>query len=72
MPKELVLRDVREEARREEEEEDRRRDRDRDREDGRTGGTVVDASSAFEEGLRWRNRTYEDNMPGTMPGMMVN
>lgn len=72
VPKELVLRDVREEARREEEEEDRRRDRDRDREDGRTGGTVVDASSAFEEGLRWRNRTYEDNMPGTMPGMMVN
>lgn len=42
-----------------------------------TGGTTaVDATSAFEEGLRWRNRTYENdnnnNMPGSMPGMMVN
>lgn len=40
------------------------------------GTTAVDATSAFEEGLRWRNRTYENdnnnNMPGSMPGMMVN
>ena len=69
------LRDVREEARREVEEE-RRRDRERrDREEGGgggggEGGETVDAS-AFEEGLRWRNRTYE-NMPGSMPDMMVN
>ncbi|CAF9906163.1 ERMES complex subunit mmm1 [Imshaugia aleurites] len=67
VPKE-VLRDVREEARREVEEE-RRRDRERrEREEGSQG--MVDASG-FEEGLRWRNRAYE-NMPGSMPGMMVN
>ena len=71
VPKE-GLRDVREEARREVEEE-RRRDRERrEREEGGGGGggTMVDAS-AFEEGLRWRNRTYED-MPGSMPDMLVN
>ena len=64
-----VLRDVREEARREVEEERRRDGERRDREESRGGGTVD--ASAFEEGLRWRNRTYED-MPGSMPGLMVN
>lgn len=65
-----VARDVREEARKEVEEE-RRRDRDWERrERGDVGGETVDASG-FEEGLRWRNRAY-DNMPGSMPGMMVN
>ena len=69
VPKEVV-RDVREEARKEVEEE-RRRDRERrEREEGGGGGGTVDASG-FEEGLRWRNRTYE-NMPGSMPGMMAN
>ena len=67
--KEGVMRDVREEARREVEEEEKRRRHAREgRESG--GGTTVDAS-AFEEGLRWRSRNYE-NMPGGMPGMMVN
>ena len=63
-----VIRDVREEARKEVEEE-RRRDRER-REREEEGGGTIDASG-FEEGLRWRNRTYE-NMPGSMPGMMAN
>ncbi len=65
-----AARDVREEARKEVEEE-RRRDGDWERrERGDVGGGTVDASG-FEEGLRWRNRAY-DNMPGSMPGMMVN
>ena len=67
-PKEAA-RDVREEARKEVEEE-RRRDRERrEREEGSSGATVD--ASGFEEGLRWRNRTYE-NMPGSMPGIIVN
>lgn len=56
------VRDVREEARREVEEERRRMGVEE-------RGAVVDASG-FEEGLRWRNRAYED-MPGGMPGMMM-
>lgn len=77
-PKEDEVRDVREEARREveeEEEEERRMGRDGERRDGEEGrgGATMDPNSAFEEGLRWRNRTYENhnNMPGSMPGMMV-
>ena len=61
-------RDVREEARREVEEERRRERERRERED--EGGERADISG-FEEGLRLRNRAYE-NMPGAMPGMMVN
>ena len=69
--KEGVMRDLREEARREVEEENRRmRDSGERRENSGSGGTTVDAS-AFEEGLRWRSRNYE-NMPGSLPGMMVN
>lgn len=55
------VRDLREEARREVEDERRRR----------AGGGGSEDVSGFEEGLRWRNRAYE-NMPGSMPGMMVN
>ena len=63
--KDAAVRDLREEARREVEEE-RRRDRERrEREDARAGETVN------AEGLRWRNRPFE-NMPGAMPGMMEN
>ena len=61
-------RDVREEARREIEEERRRERERRERED--ETGERADVSG-FEEGLRLRNRAYE-NMPGAMPGMMVN
>ena len=61
-------RDVREEARREVEEERRRERERRERED--EVGERADVSG-FEEGLRLRNRAYE-NMPGAMPGMMVN
>ena len=63
-----AVRDVREEARREVEEERRR---ERERREGEDGlGERADASG-FEEGLRLRNRAYE-NMPGAMPGMTVN
>ena len=68
VPKE-GLRDVREEARREVEEERRRDEERRGGEESGAGGSVD--ASGFEEGLRWRNRAYE-NMPGSMPGMMVN
>ena len=56
------VRDVKEEARREVEEERRRRERE---------GAERKDVSGFEEGLRLRNRAYE-NMPGAMPGMMAN
>ena len=65
--KEGVMRDVREEAKREVEE-DRRRD---SREGRESGGEPTADANAFEEGLRWRSRNYE-NMPGGLPGMMVN
>jgi maintenance of morphology protein 1 len=66
-----VVRDVKEEARREVEEE-RKRDKER-RVREEASGRREDASG-FEEGLRWRNRQYDgyDSMPGSMPGMMVN
>ena len=54
-------RDMREEARREFEEE-----RVKDGSNDGLGGT----SNAFEEGLRMRRREYD--MPGAMPGMMIN
>ena len=58
------VRDVREEAIKEVAEERRR-----EREEA-NGGEIEDVNG-FEEGLRWRNRAYE-NMPGAMPGMMIN
>ena len=66
-----AVRDVREEARREVEEESRRQGKEKEMDEGYGGaGTGVDAGG-IEEGLRWRNRAYED-MPGSMPGTMVN
>lgn len=62
------VRDVREEARREVEEERRRDCARREREE--VSGKRDDVSG-FEEGLRLRNRAFE-NMQGTLPGMMVN
>lgn len=62
------VRDMREEAGREMEEEKRRDCARREREE--VGG-MRDDVSGFEEGLRLRNRAFE-NMPGTLPGMMVN
>ena len=60
-------RDLREEARKEVEEE-RKRDNERIAREQDIGRR--EDSSSFEEGLRMRNRAY-DNMPGSMPGMMV-
>ena len=66
-----AVRDVKEEARREVEEE---RKRDKERREREENSGRKDDVSGFEEGLRWRNRQYDDydSMPGSMPGMMVN
>lgn len=61
----LRERDVREEARRELEEE-----RVGGEQKGGGGSGSTGASGAFEEGLRMRRREYD--MPGGMPGMMIN